>query len=117
MGLYCPLRNPVNFWLKAWFRKAHGPWIIGGLSVKNFIRIFLLGVTVSMFGAVPAFGAIIMIVDENGNGTFNGAPIVGFTASDPGPGGHPTLTYPASFVVLPGDVFLSHPDGTDSDLI
>jgi hypothetical protein len=94
-------------------------------------RVVQLLLAVALLGCLcsPAFAdGCLVTVDENGNGTIdftpcdvNGGvvPMPGVLAPDPGPGGlGSVLTYtvnPPSFVA--GDVLLTDPDGTLSDVL
>ena len=56
--------------------------------------------------------ALVVQVDEFGNGTINGVPIQGYMAPDPGPGGLPmALTYNLPFAGRQGDLWMFEPPG------
>src|SRR5262249_39039905 len=70
-------------------------------------------------GYAPA-SAFTFTFDENGNGVFNGSPLIGSLQPDPSNGGAVALTYflPSGFTpVVTGTVRVLDPDGTLSDAI
>ena len=86
--------------------------------MKNLITISLF-VSV-MFVTSPTFGLLISL-DENGTGAFNGNPLIwgiGPSGVDPTPPGPiPTLFYQLPFKVVSGDWQIIEPDGTVSDVL
>jgi hypothetical protein len=86
--------------------------------MRKLISISLL--VCMAFITSPTFGLIVSL-DENGIGTFNGNPLIwgiGASGVDPTPPGPiSTLFYNLPFKVVSGDWYIIEPDGTHSDVL
>ena len=86
-------------------------------TMMKVLMVLALGAIICLPG-VALGDTTTVIVDENGNGSYNSAPLSAGLALDPGPGGlSSALTYTLPFAVTPGDVLMTEDVAPPSDLV